>query len=149
MEVILKTSSLTLKRFLTTNYVYFRASKTFYMLKIIFTEYVKFTFNKRGPFLQMGSTVSRLESHYEDKNLLFTTKFSRVSGAHSINLGKRKGLFSLGATHRFFNLGPMSRKSIALTAGPLLQNNVLRTYVFNTILLQNKIYSPLIKTSGQ
>ena len=36
-----------------------------------------------------GSTVSRLQSHYED-NLLFTTQFPGVPGTNLIDLGRVK-----------------------------------------------------------
>ena len=42
-----------------------------------------------APFYGWGSTVSRLQSHYEE-SLLFTTKSTGGHGTHLIDLGGRK-----------------------------------------------------------
>ena len=46
--------------------------------------------NFMAPFYGWGSTASRLEP-LRGGSLLFTTKFPKVPGTHSIDLGRMKG----------------------------------------------------------
>ena len=43
-----------------------------------------------APFYGWGSTISRIQSLYEEK-VNFTTQFPGVSGTHLIDLGRTKG----------------------------------------------------------
>ena len=42
------------------------------------------------PFHGWGSTPSRLQSHYDEAVLLFTTKFQEIPGTHLIDLERMK-----------------------------------------------------------
>ena len=45
-----------------------------------------------GPFYGWGSTVSKVQIHYEEI-VYFTTKFPEDPGTHFIDLGRMKGFF--------------------------------------------------------
>ena len=69
------------------------------------TDVVTFTLNFMAPFYGWGSTASRLVP-LRGGSLLFTTKFSDISGTHFIDLGKMKDWVDLGATQWIWTRDP-------------------------------------------
>ena len=67
------------------------------------------------PFYWWGSTASRLESLQGD-SLPFTTKFAKIPGTHSIDLGRMKGFVKNFPRKRNLTLATGSILLIALPA---------------------------------
>ena len=77
-----------------------------------------------GPFYGWGSILPRLQSHYKETSLIFTTKSSGYPGSHLIDVGIER--LSQPWKHKrlvILNPGLLDWETRILTTGPLLHRD--------------------------